>query len=90
MGRFKDRAELLADRMELPTDALCGKAKLTVNGKRRLLIENHRGIREYEDDRIVVDCDGAVLTVRGSGLTLCAMNGSDMLIKGSLLSVEFG
>ena len=38
MGRLKDKAELLADRLELPPDALAGAVKLTVNGRRRVLI----------------------------------------------------
>ena len=33
MGKMKDKAELLADRLELPSDALAGTAKLTVNGR---------------------------------------------------------
>lgn len=89
MGKINDRAELLADRCELPSDALSGTVKLTVSGRRRLLIENHHGIITYEDSIISVACGNMNVTVRGDELSLYAMDREDMLIKGRILSIEF-
>lgn len=89
MGKIKDKAELLADRLELPSDALAGTAKLTLNGRRRVLIENHSGIITYEDTVIAVDCGGMKTVIRGDGLSLGAMDKQDMLITGRILSIEF-
>ena len=86
MGRLKDKAELLADRLELPPDALAGAVKLTVNGRRR---ENHCGIITYEDTVIAVDCGGMKTVIRGDDLGLGAMDKQDMLITGRILSIEF-
>ena len=83
MGKMKDKAELLADRLELPSDALAGTAKLTVNGRHRVLIENHCGIM------IAVDCGGMKTVIRGDDLSLGAMDKQDMLITGRILSIEF-
>ena len=89
MSRYRDNAELLADRASLPTDAVCGAVKLTVYGRRRALIENHNGIIDYEEDLIIVDCGAMRISIRGDELTLTAMNKNDMLIRGRLLSIEF-
>lgn len=89
LGAIKKNAELLADRLELPSDALAGAAKLTVNGRRRVLIENHSGIITYEDDIIAVDCGGMKAVIRGDGLSLGAMDKHDMLITGRILTIEF-
>ena len=44
----------LAERLELPEEALDGAAKLTVTAGRRALIENPRGILVYSRERIAV------------------------------------
>ena len=89
MGVLNDKAELLADRLELPGDALTGALKLTVTGRSRMLLENHKGIINYEENMISVDCGGMSLTVRGDSLSLGAMNKDDMLITGRFISIEF-
>ena len=88
MGRIKAKAELLSDRIDLPADAFAGSAKLTLNGRRHLLIENHRGILKYGDKLIAVDCGGMKVRICGDELNLSAMDKSDMLITGRILSIE--
>ena len=51
MKTKRDRAELLADKLDIPADAL-GSVKLSLCGRSRLLIENHRGIITYNDNLI--------------------------------------
>ncbi len=88
MGKNADRAELLADRLELPADAL-GALKLSLCGRNRLLIENHRGIIAYGESAAEIACGASKLVVRGDELRLAAMDKKDMLICGRILSLEF-
>lgn len=89
MGKIKTNAELLADRLDLPTDAALGMTKLTVFGRRKLLIENHQGIKAYENEFIMIDCVNSKVSIRGNNLILTAMDEKDMIISGNLLSIEF-
>ncbi len=88
MKAKRDRAELLADRLGIPADAL-GSMKLSLCGRSRLLVENHSGIISYGDALIVIDCGGARLVVHGCGLRLAAMCAGDMLICGTITALEF-
>ncbi len=83
-----NKAELLADRLDIPADAL-GLTKLSLCGRSRLLVENHCGIISYGDSIIEVSCVKTKLIVRGDKLLLKAMTGSDMLICGRIISLEF-
>lgn len=89
MGKQGTNAELIADRFDLPDDALAGTVKLTVNGRRKVLVENHKGIINYEENLIAVDCGSMKINIRGDGLSLSAMDRDDMLIKGRILSIDF-
>ena len=79
MKTKRDRAELLADKLDIPADAL-GSVKLSLCGRSRLLIENHRGIITYNDILFVIDCCSVMLAVRGVALGLEAMSCSDLFI----------
>lgn len=88
MGKIKARAELLSDKIDLPADAFAGSAKLTLNGRRHLLIENHKGISKYGDKQIIIDCGNMKTRICGDELNLTAMDKNDMLITGRILSIE--
>lgn len=88
MKAKRERAELLADRLDIPADAL-GCMKLSLCGRSRLLVENHRGIISYGGSLIEISCGKTRLGVRGDSLRLKAMTGSDMLICGRIIALEF-
>lgn len=87
MSGQSKKTEQLIDRLELPADAL-GMPKLTIGGRRRLLVENHCGISRYGDSLIEINCRNMKVRVRGDELKLKAMDKNDMLICGRILSVE--
>ena len=78
----------LADRLELPEEAL-GGLKLSVTCARRALVENHHGVLEYSGEQIVVSAGRGRLALRGSGLCLEAMNRNELLITGKIESAEW-
>ena len=72
----------LAERLSLPEDALLGAAKLTVTARRKMLIENHRGILAYTDGLVEVNGKGVLLRIRGEKLLLRAMDSEMLLVTG--------
>ncbi len=79
----------LAEKLQLPEEALLGAAKLTVTAGRRALIENHRGILEYGTEHMVVSTGRGKISINGDNLSLLAMNKNELLISGRLQSVEW-
>ena len=89
LKKLRGLCENIADRLDLPEDALLGAAKLTLTANRRALIENHCGILEYGTEQIQVSVKRGKIVLRGSGLKLEAMNKGELLICGKLQSVEW-
>lgn len=89
MRRRWELPQNLAERLALPEEALLGTAKLTVTGGRRLLVENHRGIMDYSQERIVVSLGRGRLNISGTGLVIHAMNRQELLIGGRIQSMEW-
>lgn len=79
----------LADRLDMPEDILLGAAKLTISAGRKALVENHRGVLEYSEERIVVASGRGKLSITGTKLRLAAMNRAELLITGKIQGVEW-
>lgn len=79
----------LCDRLELPEEAAAGAAKLTITDGRRALVENHRGLLEYGEEQIRISTGRGQIVLRGRDLTLSAMSGKELLIRGKLQSAEW-
>ena len=79
----------LAEKLELPEEAVTGAAKLTVTGAQRALIENHRGILEYGPERIFVSTERVRLLLSGTSLGIGGLARRDLLVTGKLQHVEW-
>lgn len=88
MSSKNEKAELLSERLDLPSDISVGSAKLSVYGKSKVLIENHKGILHYGENEIELNARGMTIRILGDELSISAMDKNDMLITGRILSLE--
>ncbi len=89
MKKIKGLCADLAERLELPQEALGGAVKLTAVDDRRLLIENHRGVLAYGTEELCVAAGRGQIRLRGTSLRLQAMNDTELLVTGRLQSLEW-
>lgn len=76
------------NRLNLPEDALLGAPRVTLSGSHRVLIENHRGLKNLESELVLIAGKRVQIRIRGTELNLETMNASEMLISGQIFSVE--
>ncbi len=82
-------AEELAERFDLPQEAVAGVPKVTISGRRRVLVENHKGLLGYGRELIDVNGGRVLLRIRGEELELRAMDREALIVTGNIFSVEF-
>lgn len=80
--------EKLAQRVDLPAEAVADAARITLSGTGRVLIERHRGLLSYSEDEVEVSCGRFRCRVRGEGLLLRSMTAEMLLITGTVFGVE--
>ena len=93
MGRNrKDRTggvlDTVAELFDLPADVVAGLPRVELLGDRQLRMENHKGILAYGTEEIHISGGKLIVKVRGAGLTLRAMNASELLITGEIAGVD--
>ncbi len=79
--------ERTAQVFDIPGEA-AGMPRVEITGCREVRMENHKGILAYGDREIVVSGGRLMIRVRGEGLELKAMTGSELLITGTVSAVE--
>ncbi len=72
------------ERLSGPEEVLKPRTLVEVYGMDRLLVEHHRGISSYGSERIVICATFGTMTVEGTGLRLCCMSRSQLVIRGQL------
>lgn len=80
--------ETLAERLDLPAEAVAGAPRVTLTGTTRVLIENHKGILAYTDTELEVNGGKTRIRVRGDDLLLRAMDSEMLLVTGTIFGVD--
>ena len=83
---MKGRYHLL-EQLDLPGESLPGQVIVEIAGDDRVLIEHHRGIREYTSEQIGVCVRYGMVQICGSGLCLRSMTKEQLIISGKIDSV---
>lgn len=78
----------MADSMDLAGEPVPGLPLIEIAGDRRVLIENHLGVREYSRERIGVNVKYGMVTICGCGLELSRMTREQLVISGRIDSLS--
>lgn len=88
MGKRRYIWERLADGADLAAEPMPGQPIVEIAGDRRVLIENHFGVKEYSRERIAVKVKYGFVCVCGCGLELIRMTREQLVISGRIDAVS--
>jgi sporulation protein YqfC len=88
-NKKKSLLDRAVDTFDLPGEVLAGMPKLTVTGNRRLHIECHKGILEYDGSVISVNGGAVIVKIRGEGLDIISMSAEEILVRGFIVAIDF-
>lgn len=89
MGKEESVSVKLSRKFEIPQEALSQAPRITVSGMSSVLVEGHRGLLEYEPERVAAAAGaGGKVIIKGENLRLVSMSRSDLTVSGKLWAVE--
>ena len=74
--------------LEMPKEISSKEPKLTIAGFNQMLIENYKGILEYEEYFASISTHIGLLNINGFNLNLEKMTNDDIKITGKIESIE--
>lgn len=81
--------EKFAEALELPKEVVLNIPKLTMLGAGNLVIENYKGIIEYDDSKIRVNTGTGMIRITGERLFIKEITSEDIMVDGEIKSLEF-
>lgn len=74
--------------LEMPQEVYTDIPKITITGFNEMIIENFKGILEYEDYYIRINTSLGTININGYELRLENMTNDDIKVKGKVESVD--
>ena len=74
--------------LEMPREIYTNEPKLTIVGFNEVIIENYKGILEYEEYYVKINTYIGIVNINGYNLNLEKMTNDDIKITGKIESVE--
>ncbi len=75
--------------LEIPKEISSSEPKITIIGFNEMLIENYKGILEYQEFYIRISTHIGILNINGFNLNLTEMTSDDIFITGKIETVDF-
>jgi sporulation protein YqfC len=75
--------------LEVPDEVALKVPKLTILKFEEVLIENYKGILEYQDFFVRIKTNIGIININGFKLTLEEMTIDDVIVKGKIESIDF-
>lgn len=84
---MKDKRKRRPDALTWTEDLLGRCARVTAIGSRRLLVENHTGLLELNEDRVRLNTGCGPIVISGEALRLCEARPRAMIVTGLIRAI---
>ena len=74
--------------LEMPSEINKNNSKITINSFNELLIENYKGILEYEEFYVKINTEIGAININGFNLKLEQITEDDIIVKGIINSID--
>ena len=88
-GNGKKLKEKVVEVLELPKEITLDLPKITILGNRNLLLENYKGIIEYDSNKIKINTMDGVISVEGENLVIKEITSEDLMVDGNITRWNF-
>lgn len=90
MRRFARKIrKITADLLDLPQDVVFDLPRFTMIGNLQLYIENHRGVRYFSSDRLLLSISAGEVELTGSDLVIRAIWPSEVIVEGKIKAIQY-
>ena len=74
--------------LELPKEVYTNEPRIVITGFNEMIIENFKGILEYEEFFVRINTHIGIVSINGLGLNLENMSNDDIRVTGQIESID--
>lgn len=87
--RERNLKEKFTEMLALPKEIVLDLPKITMLGNGQIVIENYKGIIEYDSEKIRINTAMGLIKIFGQNLEINTVTNEEILITGKVSNVEF-
>lgn len=87
--KLRDTVADIADSLDLPEEAVTDALRVTLFGRRRAVVEHHRGLVGYDAQSVEISAAAGRVRILGTELCLYAMDRNTLIVTGRIAAVEY-
>lgn len=84
----KNKIKRLDRILDIPKEIYLDTPKITITGFDEMIIENYKGILEYEDYYVRINTNIGIININGFNLNLENMTNDDIRVKGKIENID--
>lgn len=89
MKKKRDKIQSIAEALDLPLDVISDIPHSEIMGNCQIIIENIRGILDYNENCIKINTTVGIIKIDGDGLLIDNISDESIFIKGRIVRLEF-
>ncbi|HLS88154.1 MAG TPA: sporulation protein YqfC [Sphingobacteriaceae bacterium] len=78
----------LAELLDMPRDVVLNLPRISVVGDLQVLVQNHRGVKEYTPERVIIGMESGLIVISGRELVISNIHVEEITITGRLDGVQ--
>ena len=88
-GKLNRTREAVADTLGIPLEVALDIPKIIIDGNYQIVIENHKGLKAFDENMVVVNSKLGSITLKGRDFKVLFIGGNTLTIGGILESVGY-
>ena len=88
-AKNNDKKFHIAEILEVPRDVALGESIITLTGKREMLIENYKGIVQYDEKLLKVKTKNGMIELEGSNFLITYLTDEEIKITGHIKKINY-
>lgn len=89
MSKSKKKIKNLTQTLSIPQDVINGSTIITIIGKTEIIVENYRGIIEYNDKVIKIGTKNGSIEFQGERFLIEYYTNDEMKIRGRISEIKY-
>lgn len=89
LSREKKLREKFAEVLELPKELVLNLPKITIVGNKDMMIENYKGVMEFDSAVMSIKAGSCIIKITGEGLMIKEITSEDIILSGEIHGLEF-
>jgi len=80
--------EKVAKALDIPSEVVSDRPRITTVGKREVFVENYRGILAFSSEIVKINSNYGIITITGKNMKIREITSEDIIIFGDIENID--